>query len=193
MDTERKIYGLLETVEQQQKSLQIAAEALDQTRHAIALLVEEVQEAAAAGASAGAAQALEQAGLLIAEAAKPTINELKQMTASAAQVQYQFQKVAAWATWKHFALVAGGCLVLLLGVWIAVAAQRAELTELKDQKAALEAQIAPLQSAVDELVQKGGRIKFNVCGNDRRKCAKVNVGMGTFAKAGENYMILDGY
>ena len=109
MDTERKIYGLLETVEQQQKSLQIAAEALDQTRHAIALLVEEVQEAAAAGASAGAAQALEQAGLLIAEAAKPTINELKQVTASAARVQYQFQKAAAWATWKHFALVAGGC------------------------------------------------------------------------------------
>ncbi len=193
MDTERKIYGLLETVEQQQKSLQIAAEALDQTRHAIALLVEEVQEAAAAGASAGAAQALEQAGLLIAEAAKPTINELKQVTASAAQVQYQFQKVAAWATWKHFALVAGGCLVLLLGVWIAVAAQRAELTELKDQKAALEAQITTLQSTVAELARQGGRIKFNVCGNDRRKCAKVNLGMGTFAKGGENYMILDGY
>jgi len=29
MDTERKIYGLLETVEQQQKSLNIAAAALE--------------------------------------------------------------------------------------------------------------------------------------------------------------------
>jgi hypothetical protein len=52
-------------------------------------------------------------------------------------------------------------------------------------------QIAPLKSTVDELVRKGGRIKFNVC--DKRKCVKINVGMGTFAKGGENYMILDGY
>ena len=32
MDTERKIYGLLETVEQQQKNLNIAAAALEATR-----------------------------------------------------------------------------------------------------------------------------------------------------------------
>ena len=193
MDTERKIYGLLETVEQQQKSLQIAAEALDQTRQAIALLVEEVQEAAASGASAGAAQALKQAEFLIAEAAKPTIAEFKQVAASAAQVKSQFQRAATWATWKHFALIAGGCLTLLLGVWIAVAAQRADLTDLKNQKAALEGEIATLKSSVEDLARQGGRIKLNVCGNDRRKCAKVNMGMGTFSKGGENYMILDGY
>jgi cell division protein FtsB len=193
MDIERKIYGLLETVEQQQKSLEIAAAALDQTHQAIRLLVEEVREAAAAGASAGAAQALEQAGLLIAEAAKPTITEFKQAAASAAQVRSQFQRAAAWATWKHFALIAGGCLTLLLAVWIAVASQRAELGELRDQRAALEGQIVTLQSTVEELAQKGGRIKFSVCGNDKRKCVRVNVGMGTFAKGGDYYMILEGY
>jgi hypothetical protein len=69
MDTERKIYGLLETVEQQQKNLNIAAAALEATRQAIAGLIGEVQKASAAGASAGAAQALEQAGLLVTEAA----------------------------------------------------------------------------------------------------------------------------
>lgn len=193
MDIERKIYGLLETVEQQQKSLEIAAAALDQTRQAIGLLVEEVQEAAATGASAGATHALEQAQLLIAEAAKPTIAEFKQVAASAIQVRNQFQRAAAWATWKHFALVAGGCLILLLGVWVAVAAQRAELTDLKNQKVALEGEIATLQSSVAELARQGGRIKFNVCGKDQRKCVKVNMGMGTFGKGGENYMILDGY
>jgi hypothetical protein len=46
---------------------------------------------------------------------------------------------------------------------------------------------------VDELVQKGGKIKFNVCGKEQRKCVKVNMGMGTFGKGGDNYMILDGY
>jgi len=81
MDTERKIYGLLETVEQQQKSLSIAAQALDQTRQAIGLLVDEVKEASAAGASAGAAQALENAGMLVADAAGPTIAELKRVAA----------------------------------------------------------------------------------------------------------------
>jgi len=50
-----------------------------------------------------------------------------------------------------------------------------------------------MQATVDELAAKGGKIKFGVCGDAKRKCVKVNVGMGTFAKAGENYMILDGY
>ena len=46
---------------------------------------------------------------------------------------------------------------------------------------------------MDELAAKGGKIKLNVCGKDQRKCVKVNIGMGTFGKAGESYMILDGY
>ncbi len=82
---------------------------------------------------------------------------------------------------------------MVLSVWIAVAWQRQELGELQDQKAALEAQIPTLQATVDELAAKGGKIKLNVCGKDQRKCVKVNIGMGTFGKAGESYMILDGY
>jgi hypothetical protein len=48
-------------------------------------------------------------------------------------------------------------------------------------------------ATADELSQKGGKIKFNQCGPDKRKCAKIKVGIGTFGKAGESYMILDGY
>jgi hypothetical protein len=193
MDAERKIYGLLETVEQQQKSLEIAARALDQTRDAIALLVDEVREASAAGANAGVAQALEQAGLLIAEAAGPTITELKQTAGLVASSQAKFRRTAVLAAWQPFALVAAGCAVLVLAVWIAVAWQRQELGELRDQRAALETEIATMQAAVSELAAKGGRIKFSACGKDQRKCAKVNIGMGTFGKGGESYMILDGY
>jgi len=190
MDTERKIYGLLETVEQQQKNLNIAAAALETTRAAIAVLA---REASAAGASAGAAQALAQAGQLVTEAAGPTIAELKQATASVAQVQSTLRRATAWVSWQYLALIAAGCAALVLSVWIAVAWQRRELGELRDQKAALEAQIPTLQAAVDELAAKGGKIKLNVCGKDQRKCVKVNIGMGTFGKAGESYMILDGY
>jgi hypothetical protein len=193
MDTERKIYGLLETVEQQQKSLSIAAQALDQTRQAIGLLVDEVKEASAAGASAGAAQALENAGMLIAEAAGPTIAELKRTVATAAGVESQLRRAAAWGTWRQLWMVAAGCVSLVIAVWVAVAWQRNELTEIEAQKSALEGQIATMQATVEELAAKGGKIKFGVCGNPMRKCVKVNVGMGTFAKAGENYMILDGY
>jgi prefoldin subunit 5 len=193
MDVERKIYGLLETVEQQQKSLSIAAQALDQTRHTIGLLVDEVKEASAAGASAGAAQALEQAGMLVAEAAAPTIAELRQAASSAPRIESRLRRAVLVASWQPFALVVTGCAALVLAVWVAVAWQRNELAEIQDQKSALEGQIAALQATVEELAAKGGKIKFNVCGNDRRKCVKVNVGMGTFAKAGENYMILDGY
>jgi hypothetical protein len=193
MDTERKIYGLLETVEQQQKSLSIAAQALDQTRQAIGLLVDEVKEASAAGARAGAAQALENAGMLIADAAGPTIAELRQAAARAAGVESQLRRAAAWGTWRQLWMVAAGCVSLVIAVWVAVAWQRNELTEIEAQKSALEGQIATMQATVEELAAKGGKIKFGVCGNPMRKCVKVNIGMGTFAKAGENYMILDGY
>jgi hypothetical protein len=40
---------------------------------------------------------------------------------------------------------------------------------------------------------KGAKITLSECGKDKRKCVKVNIGMGTFGKAGESYMILDGY
>jgi hypothetical protein len=46
---------------------------------------------------------------------------------------------------------------------------------------------------VAEFAAKGRKIKFNVCGNDKRKCVKVNLGMGTFGKGDDNYTILDGY
>lgn len=193
MDTERKIYGLLETVEQQQKNLNIAAAALEATRQAIAVLAREVKEASAAGASAGAVQALAQAGQLVTEAARPTIAELKQATVSVAQAQSSLRRATAWVSWQYLALIAAGCAALVLAVWIAVAWQRRELGELQDQKAALEAQIPTLQATVDDLAAKGGKIKLNMCGKDQRKCVKVNIGMGTFGKAGETYMILDGY
>lgn len=193
MDTERKIYGLLETVEQQQKNLNIAASALEATRAAIAVLAREVKEASAAGASAGAAQALAKAGQLVTEGAHPAIEELKRATANVFQVQSTLRRTAAWVTWQYLALIAAGCATLVLSVWISVAWQRQELGELQDQKAALEAQIPTLQATLDELAAKGGKIKFGECGNDKRKCVKVNIGMGTFGKAGESYMIADGY
>jgi prefoldin subunit 5 len=193
MDTERKIYGLLETVEQQQKSIEIAAAALDQTHRAIGQLVDEVREASAAGASAGAAQALEQAGLLVAEAAGPTIAEFQQVAASAAGVEAKFRKAAAWVTWQHLSMVASGCASLVLAVWVAVAWQRQALTEIRDQKAALEGQIATLQVTVEQLAKAGGKIKFDQCGDAKRKCVKVNSGMGLFGKGADYYMIVEGY
>ena len=149
MDTERKIYGLLETVEQQQKSLQIAAEALEATREALRTLVDEIHSAATHEANVAAAKAVAN---LVAGAAAPTVKQLNQLAASATQVESKFRRAAAWVTWQHLALVAAGCASLVLAVWVAVSWQRQELAELRDQKAALEAQIAPLQSAVDELV-----------------------------------------
>jgi hypothetical protein len=46
---------------------------------------------------------------------------------------------------------------------------------------------------VDELATKGGKIKLSACGNDKRRCVKVNIGMGTLGKVGESYTIVDGY
>jgi len=113
MDTERKIYGLLETVEQQQKSLEIAAQALEATRAALRTLVDEIHSAATHGASVAAAQAIAE---LVAGAAAPTVKHLNQIAASAAGVESKFRRAAAWVTWQYLALVAAGCASLVLAV-----------------------------------------------------------------------------
>lgn len=190
MDTERRIYGLLETVETQQKGLQVAAEALDATRATLNSLLREIQTAAARSASDAAQRALQN---LMAGAAAPVMKQLDQVAARAAGVETTLKRAAAWTSWRQLSMVAAGCAALVMAVWIAVAWQRDELTQLQGQKTDLEGQITSMQATVAELAEKGGKIKFSECGKDKRKCAKVNLGMGTFGKGGENYMILEGY
>ena len=80
MDTERKIYGLLETVEQQQKSLKIAAAALEATRAGVA----DSSMRSIRPRLRGERRRRPGGRELVAEAAGPTIAELKQATASVA-------------------------------------------------------------------------------------------------------------
>ena len=62
--------------------------------------------------------------------------------------------------WRHLAMAAAGCTSLVLAVWVDVSRQFQELPEPRNQKAALKAQVAPLQSAPNDLLQRGGRIKM---------------------------------
>ena len=193
MDTERKIYGLLETVEQQQKSLEIAAAALNATHEALQALVDQVQVAANKGATVGATDALENAGVLIAGAVAPTVAKLHQVTAAATGLETKFRKAAAWVTWKYLLIVAVGCASVVLVAWTAVGWQRYEVAQLSAQKTALQNDIATLQGTVDSLAKKGGRIRLTTCGEQKRKCVKVDSAAGTFGGQGETYMIVEGY
>ena len=193
MDTERRIYGLLETVEQQQKSIEVAAAALAATREELRALVSQVQAAASKGATVGATDALENAGALVAGAAGPMLRQLDQTITAATGLEWKFKRAAAWVTWKHVLMVSVGCASLVLVAWIAVWWQRYEVTLLTAQKVALHTDIIAMQATADELAKKGGRIRVIACGEQKRKCVKVNPAAGTFGGAGETYMIVDGY
>jgi hypothetical protein len=107
------------------------------------------------------------------------------------------RRAMKWFSYRWFfitlATLAGLSALGFFMIWVSLTWQRDEVNGLLKQRAGLEAEIATLQATVEELAAKGGKIKFSVCGDAKRKCVKVNVGMGTFGKAGENYMIADGY
>ncbi|HAK1938768.1 TPA: hypothetical protein H1Q11_004786 [Salmonella enterica] len=49
------------------------------------------------------------------------------------------------------------------------------------------------KQALDIQTEKGGRIQWNYCGDQKRLCLKIDKNGGTYGKNGENYKIPLGY
>jgi hypothetical protein len=64
-----------------------------------------------------------------------------------------------------------------------------------DFAVALRAEQNALQASIEELNQRGGRVKLSTCGPRKHLCVLVDEAAGTFgdAKRGEVYMIAKGY
>ena len=137
--------------------------------------------------------------ITLSEKAEPALRSanlglpLHEAATAATGLEARFRKAATWVTWKHLLMVAVGCASVVLAAWIAVGWQRYEVTQLSAQKAALQTDIATMRATVDSLAKKSGRIRLTTCGEQKRKCVKVDSAAGTFGGQGETYMIVDGY
>jgi hypothetical protein len=137
--------------------------------HATAQAVEASMQRAFVDIAAPARDALDQA-------VKPVIERFAGLEQRAVRLEKTAQKAMTWFSYKWMALVAAGFAGMCAVAWGSVAYQRTEVTELTVQKAALEADIAEMQSNAAELAKKGGRVRTRTCGG--RLCIVASANQG---------------
>jgi hypothetical protein len=162
-DQDRKISMLIGAFDDERRNLQRAINALDQGR---AQLAQDVSDAAAAA---------------VADALKVLDPEIQKTTQALADMQ----RLSLWRTARQHGLVAAAAIaVVLFGVgWYVptpsqIAARRAELDQMR--------------TAIQDLDQRGARLKLNTCGPEHRLCVLVHPADGASANQ-KIYMIADGY
>jgi cell division protein FtsB len=225
-DADERVFGLIAAAEDQQKMVQAVLARLAAQEDALArerqLLAEDRAtlraEIAALRQTAGTVgPALQRSmrdavGMAIADsmtgagetaaravtaAARPALDRLAGVAATAQEVEASLRRVVGWVTWRllgKVGAVAAGCLLVVvlgnvaIGWWDgrAIAADQA-------QKALLEAQIAGLQDTRDQLVQAGGRAVITRCGPSARLCIQVDGGAPAYAEGLKSYRIIEGY
>jgi hypothetical protein len=133
-----------------------------------------------AGASQTAANAL-------GEAAKPVIRSLSGMVQAAQDAEGAMRSAGAWFAWKWVAVAAGGLIGVCLVAYASLAWQLHQVSSLRDDRAALAADVAQMQATVSALEKKGGRIVMTTCGG--RLCieASSNQGAGVEQWKGGNW------
>jgi len=162
-DQDRKISMLIGAFDDERRNLQRTINALDQGR---AQLAQDVGDAAKAA---------------VAEALKALDPEIQKTT----QGLVDIQRLSLWRTARQHGLVAAGAIAIVLffvGWYVPtpsqIAARRAELDRLR--------------TGIQELDQRGARLKLNTCGPEHRLCVLVHPADGTSADQ-KTYMIADGY
>lgn len=156
MDDKQLISVMIETAEQQSARSARLLVALDKATQAMEGLVPGIQKAA------GEAMSVE-ARLALAGATKAAVD-----------VTSTLETAAQWFSWKVFVLAAAGLAGICLVAWASIWWPRYRITSLIEQKAALQMDVAELQTNVEALAKKGGKIKMNVCGPKKRLCVEVD-------------------
>ena len=112
------------------------------------------------------------------------------------------KKAAQWFGWKVFALAIASTVGVCLVAWGSIWWPRHQISSLTEQKAALQTEVAELQTNVEVLAKRGGKIKMNICGPKKRLCVEVDPDQeakgwenfkGPFGDGEERYIIPKGY
>lgn len=122
------------------------------------------------------------------EAVTEALAEVNQETQHAADALRELQRFSFWqSAWQHMTIAVLAMAVTVTVVWWYVPSMK-EITALRAEQNAL-------QASIEELNQRGGRVKLSTCGPRKHLCVLVDEAAGTFgdAKRGEVYMIAKGY
>lgn len=126
-------------------------------------------------------------GVAVAKA----LNTLRREADLAAQAMQKLRRLTLWqSAWRHVTTALCAIAITVLAVWWYVPSV--------SEMSALRAERDQLQASIEDLTQRGGRIKLNSCGNSgdrKRLCVLVDQTAGKFgnAQSGEIYMIAKGY
>lgn len=115
------------------------------------------------------------------QALQPVLERFAGLEQRAVRLEKTAQNAMRWFSTKWIALTAAGFAGMCGLAWVSVEWQRHELTVLTEQKVALAADIAEMQSKVGELTKKGGRVRTNTCGG--RFCIVASADQGEGAPA----------
>lgn len=211
-DQQKMVEGVLARLAAQEEALKRERQLLGEERAALRAevaalrqtagtmgpaLQRSTREAVARAVADSMTGAGETAAQAVTAAARPSLDRLAGVAATAQEVEASLRRVVGWVTWRllgRAGAVAAGCLlVVVLGTiatqwWDerAIAADRA-------RKALLEAQIAGLRDAHDQLVQAGGKAVITRCGPSARLCIQVDGAAPAYADGPKSYRIIEGY
>ena len=119
------------------------------------------------------------------------LNTLRREADLAAEAMQKLRRLTLWqSAWRHVTTALCAMAITVLAVWWYV--------PTVGEMSALRAERDQLQASIEDLTQRGGRIKLNSCGNSgdkKRLCVLVDPVAGRFgnAQGGEIYMIAKGY
>ena len=93
------------------------------------------------------------------------------------------------------AVAIGALMVIVLGVWLALAWQRSEIASLQQQKTDLRGEIAAMTEVSQKMQAQGLKIEFGDCKDNgrTRRCVAVQPGMSFFGTAQAPFYVLKGY
>ena len=191
MDAQQQLFGLMAVAEEHQKAVKAAIDGLTAERAALAKERAAVAQAAASVAGVAgdvrkaAADAIPAMQRAAGEAAKPVIGSLSGVVQAASDAEGSMRNAGAWFAWKWVAVAAGGLVGVCLVAYVSLAWQLHQVSNLREEKAELEANVA-------DLAKRGGRAKLEKCGDQNRLCVRIDKSAGGFGKDSE-YAVLKGY
>jgi hypothetical protein len=119
------------------------------------------------------------------------LNTLRREADLATEAMQKLRRLTLWqSAWRHVTTALCAMVITVLAVWWYVPSV-GEMSALRSER-------DQLQASIEDLTQRGGRIKLNSCGNSgdrKRLCVLVDPTAGRFTNAQntEIYMIAKGY
>jgi len=94
------------------------------------------------------------------------------------------------------AVAIGALMVVVFGVWVALAWQRSEIASLQQEKADLRGEIAAMTEVSQKMQAQGLKVEFQDCkeaNGHMRRCVAVQPGMSFFGTVQAPFYVLKGY